>query len=80
MNHQCPLCKGKMEKGRTVFTADLESGVVVVRDVPAIVCSLCGADWIEDDTAEQLEKIVNSAKEKHLMVEVTNWHSQLQAI
>jgi YgiT-type zinc finger domain-containing protein len=80
MNRYCPFCKGEMEHGSTTFTADLEFGVVVVRQVPAIVCSLCGADWIEDDIAEHLEKIVNSAREKHLMIEVCNWQNQLEAI
>jgi YgiT-type zinc finger domain-containing protein len=35
--------------GKTTFTVDLGFGVVVVRDVPATVCSQCGADWISDD-------------------------------
>jgi len=35
----------------TIFTADLGFGVVVVRDVPATVCSQCGADWIADAIA-----------------------------
>lgn len=73
MNHYCPLCKGEMENGKTTFTSDMGFGVIVVRDVPAMVCALCGADWISDSAAEQLEKIVLSAKEKHLMVEIANW-------
>ena len=30
-----------------------EFGVVVVRDVPAQVCDLCGTDWLEDPVAER---------------------------
>ena len=44
---------------------------IVVRDVPAIVCSQCGADWFQDLVASKLENIVNDAREKHLTVEVT---------
>lgn len=40
---QCPLCGGTKAPGATTFTADFEFGVVVVRRVPALVCSLCGA-------------------------------------
>jgi len=36
--------------------------LVVVRDVPALVCSQCGESWIQDDTAEKLENIVQEAK------------------
>jgi len=47
-----------------------------VREVPAIVCRLCGADWIRDEIAEKLEEIVDSAKINHRMVEIANWYNQ----
>jgi len=59
----CPLCKGEKQPGKTTFTVDLGFGVVVIRDVPATVCSQCGADWITDDVAEKLEKLVEEARE-----------------
>ena len=68
---KCPLCGGAKKVGKTTFTVDLGFGVVVVRDVPATVCALCGADWIEDDIASRLEEIVNNARERHDIVEVT---------
>ena len=68
---RCPLCGGSKKAGRTTFTVDLGFGVVVVRDVPASVCSQCGADWIEDSTASKLEEIVNDARQKRHIVEVT---------
>lgn len=67
----CPLCRGTKKEGKTTFTADLGFGVVVVREVPATVCSQCGADWIGDAIAEKLEKIVENARRKHHLVEVT---------
>ena len=54
----CPLCGGKKKEGQTTFTVDLGFGVVVVRNVPARVCSQCGADWIQDPIAAKLEEIV----------------------
>ncbi len=68
----CPLCGGDKTQGKTTFTVDLGFGVVVVRDVPATVCSQCGADWISDAIAAQLEGIVEDARKKHHMVEVTS--------
>ena len=69
----CPLCGGTKKTGTTTFTVDLEFGVVVVRKVPATVCSQCGADWIDDRVAKQLETIVNAARKKQLQVEVTSF-------
>jgi len=44
--------------------------VVVVRNVPAMICSQCGMEWIDDQHAEKIETIVNEAKTKHSEVEV----------
>lgn len=67
----CPLCGGTKKEGKTTFTVDLGFGVAVVRDVPATVCSQCGADWITDAIAEKLERIVEDARKRHRLVEVT---------
>ncbi len=69
--HVCPLCGGEKKPGKTTFTVELGFGVVVVREVPAMVCIQCGADWIEDSIAAKLEVIVNDARKKHHTVEVT---------
>ncbi len=67
----CSICGGKQAKGETTFTVDLGFGVVVVRNVPALICEQCGADWIEDEIAAQLEKTVNEARQSRRQVEVT---------
>ena len=69
---RCPSCGAHKEAGFTTFTADFGTGVVVVRDVPATVCSQCGAEWLDDAIAEKLEKIVADAREKQSLVEVTS--------
>jgi len=66
----CPLCGGMKTPGKTTFTADFGFGVIVVRDVPATVCSQCGADWITDSTAEEVEAQVEEARQKHRQVEI----------
>ena len=69
----CPLCGGEKEPGTTTFTVDLAFGVVVVRDVPALVCSQCGEAWIEDSVAAKLESVVAEARRRRAAVEVTRW-------
>ncbi len=66
----CPICGGTKQPGTTTFTAELGFGVVVVRNVPASVCSQCGADWIADKEAERIESLVEEAKKKRLQIEV----------
>lgn len=66
----CPICGGTKKAGKTTYTVDPGFGVVVVRDVPAMICSQCGEEWIDNATARDLEKIVNEARKKKAQFEV----------
>lgn len=78
-NTRCPICNGYKSESTTTFTVDLDFGVIVVRHVPAEVCEQCGAEWIDDNNAEQLDQIVNYAKEKHTMIEVSEFSAWKKA-
>jgi len=66
----CPLCGGNKQLGTATFTVDLGFGVVVIRRVPATVCSQCGAEWIGDAAAAQIERSIEDARAKHSEIEV----------
>ena len=72
----CPLCGATQQYGQTMFSVDLGFGVVVVRKVPALVCEMCGESFIEDSVAEELEKIVEQARERERTVEVVQYNSE----
>ena len=76
LSNKCPFCGGIKKVGKTTFTADFGSSVVVIRGVPAAVCSMCGADWINDKIASRIEKIVDDARKKHRTVEITTLAAQ----
>ena len=62
IKNRCPLCGGSSGEGTTTFTVDYGVGLLVVRDVSAIVCSQCGEVWIDDTVAARLEEIGQEAK------------------
>ena len=68
----CPICGGKKTPGTTTFSADIGTGVVVVRHVHATICQQCGEEWIENATALQLESIVADARSKKRQVEIAD--------
>jgi len=70
VSERCPLCGGRKQPGKTTYSVDLGSGVILVRNVPATVCVQCGEAWIEHHTAQKLEQITQEAREKGLQVEV----------
>ncbi len=68
----CPLCGGKVEPSTTTFSVDLKSGVVVVRNVPAHICTQCGEDWIDNTVTQELEEIVKRAKQQNSQLEMVS--------
>jgi YgiT-type zinc finger domain-containing protein len=66
----CPLCGGKIENGKTTFTADTGNEVVVIRNVHAWVCTQCGEEWIDNATAQKIESITEDAHAKKHQVEI----------
>jgi len=43
--------------------------------VPAKICNQCGEEWIDSKTAEQLERIVNTARQTRSELEVLSFES-----
>lgn len=59
---KCFFCKGEAVATTTKFIVDLGKCVVIVKNVPAMVCQQCGEASFDDDVAQQLERIVNAVK------------------
>jgi len=68
----CFICNGKIGKGTTTFVLDLKSSLIIVRNVPALVCTQCGEEWIEDSTAIKMEQITERAKAQNSQLEVVS--------
>ena len=66
----CPMCSGNFEKGKTLFSAEIDKSIIIVREVPAIICSSCGNKWFEDDIMKQLESVVKDALNKNVDIEI----------
>jgi len=64
------MCGGDRASGHTSFVAELGSGVLLVRGVPATICDQCGEEWLDDATARRLEEIAGEARKKNPLVEV----------
>jgi len=68
----CPICSGPVKQGTTTFSLDLQSGVIVVRKVPAHICRQCGEEWLDDEQAAKLEQIVSRARREKVQLEMVS--------
>jgi len=68
---RCLACKkGSTEAGSVTISVDRGSIVIVVRDVPARICTTCGEEYLDAETMKQVEEIVDSAKDSGVDVSV----------
>lgn len=55
------MCGERRDSGKRTYNVDLGTGVVVVRNVPAEICTQCGEEWIGPEVAKASEQIVEKA-------------------
>jgi YgiT-type zinc finger domain-containing protein len=70
---KCPLCDGSFKKGMTTVTIDSGDSLVVLRNVPAMICSSCGEEYIEDNVMKAIEQKVSIQKEQKKEVEIYSY-------
>lgn len=65
----CPTCAGEMKSGKTNVPFELDGDkLIVVKDVPALVCLQCGDTFIEAPVLGVVEKLVDSAEKDGLVL------------
>ncbi len=58
MAGQCAFCQGDLEEKSITYPTQYGGRVVIVENVPALVCKQCGETLMRPDVAEKLQKIV----------------------
>lgn len=73
----CFVCKGKLEEKKVNYIADLEDTIIIIKGVPAKVCTQCGEQYFDDVTTENIERIVNQLKKVPIEVSIVNYKEQV---
>jgi YgiT-type zinc finger domain-containing protein len=71
------MCKGNLEYKRVNYVVDLENTIIIIKGVPAKVCTQCGEQYFDDEIAENIEKIVNRLKELSAEVTIVNYNEKV---
>jgi YgiT-type zinc finger domain-containing protein len=56
--HDCSCCSGKMREGKHDFMARVENEIVVIKDVPAIICDACCEVEYTLETSREIDVIM----------------------
>lgn len=69
----CFKCEGKLIEKKVNYMVDLESTIIIIKEVPARVCTQCGEQYFDDETSENIEIIVNKLKDLSTEVTIINY-------
>ena len=69
----CFVCKGEVIEKKVNYMVDLENTIIIIKGVPAKVCTECGEQYFDDKTSENIENIVNKLKDLSTEVTIINY-------
>jgi YgiT-type zinc finger domain-containing protein len=71
---KCIVCKhGELAPGTATYTTDTDGVVMVLRNVPALVCDTCGEEYFEQDVCWELDDLVEQAGQAGPSLEVREY-------
>ena len=73
----CFMCKGQLIEKKLNYMVDLEDTIIIIKGVPAKVCTQCGEQYFDDKTSENIEKIVEQLKELSTEVTIVNYKEKV---
>lgn len=74
---KCFRCKGELEERKVNYFVDLDNTMIIIKGVPAKVCSNCGEKYFDDKTAENIDKIVNEMKKLAIEITIINYSEKV---
>ncbi|CAA9424509.1 hypothetical protein AVDCRST_MAG82-1675 [uncultured Rubrobacteraceae bacterium] len=71
---RCVVCKqGEAREGTATVTLERDDMILVVRNVPAEVCEVCGEEYIAEETTARLLSAAEEAARAGVQVDVREY-------
>lgn len=69
----CVLCKSQLTHGEINHIVDSGGQIVIIKNVPAMVCHQCGEYYLDYETAIKIEKIVDELLKNKTEITIANY-------
>ena len=69
----CPVCGGRLQDGTTTQTFSVGDRIVVVKGIPAEVCSDCSEAYVKSGVAGNIEKLLDTLDELESEISVVHY-------
>jgi len=74
---KCFICKGDMINKKTNYILDLDGSIIIVKNVPSLVCDQCGEVFYENEVMKRIEKIVDLFKNALAEIAIVNYEDKV---
>ncbi|WP_300379925.1 type II toxin-antitoxin system MqsA family antitoxin [Clostridium sp.] len=71
----CVMCKGKLIEGKVNHIVDINGHIIIIKNVPANICTQCGEYYIDNKTALVLEELIDRVLISNTEVMIINYPS-----
>jgi YgiT-type zinc finger domain-containing protein len=72
-NMTCAYCRGNYENGFTTYMSDMGNCVIIVKNVPCLICDQCGEVSYHGAVYERLEQIVGMLRDSATEVAIIKY-------
>lgn len=69
----CVMCKGNLKEGLVNHIVDIKGHIIIIKNVPANICTQCGEYYIENKIALILEALVDGILNSNAEVLIINY-------
>ena len=56
---RCIMCKGNINRTKHTYIQEFDDCIIIIKNVPVLVCSQCGEVYYSDEISEKLEEILD---------------------
>ncbi len=77
-NDRCYFCGGRLEARAATIPFVVKGSVVVIKNVPALVCSQCGEAIMTSPVAQVVDRLLKQVYEIHSEVSVITYSESMQ--
>lgn len=77
INMKCFMCKGDMINKNTNYFLDLDGSIIIIKNVPSLVCDQCGEVFYENEVMKRIEKIIDLFKNALTEIAIVNYDNKV---
>jgi len=73
---KCVICQyGETEPGTTTVALTRDDPTIVIRDIPAHICTTCGEEYVDAESGRRLSQNAEQAVNEGLQVDVRHYQA-----